>query len=252
LSGVDHHNAIYPWKPRGTLIEETIQIAKWCEGLGADAIHVSTGSMFPHPWNPAGYMPVDMARRTYGGIVDSGSKTLRLYLLFRFLGPVVRMIWERALRKKLYRNFGDYVRGLQRKYTCSQPLDRNDPPAWALIEGLNRGAAREIKRNVRIPVLCTGAFQSRRGIEEALEQGDCDAVTIARPLVANPNLPIKLKEAVEHGDTDYQPERPCSLCNRCLLAVLEHPFGCYDVRRYNSDEHLSVTQWCKPIQRGAP
>ena len=54
-------------------------------------------------------------------------------------------------------------------------------------------------RNVRIPVLCTGAFQSRRGIEQALDDGDCDAVTIARPLVANPDLPLKLKHAVEEG-----------------------------------------------------
>jgi 2,4-dienoyl-CoA reductase (NADPH2) len=83
--------------------------------------------------------------------------------------------------------------------------------------------------------LCTGAFQSRRGIEQALDDGDCDAVTIARPLVANPDLPLKLKRAVEEGNRDWKPERPCSLCNRCLLAVLEHPFGCYDARRYDDD-----------------
>jgi len=222
LSGLDRHNALYPWQPRGTSIEESVQCAKWSEEFGADAIHVSTGSMFPHPWNPAGYMPTDMARRTYGGVADSGSYTLALYLAFRFFGRAVRMVWERSLRHQLYRNFGDYVRGRQ----------RTEPPAWALIEGLNRTAAREIKRNIGIPVLCTGAFQSRRGIEAAIGQGDCDAVTIARPLVANPTLPKMLKKAIDEGVEDWHPERPCSLCNRCLLAVLEHPFGCYDERRY--------------------
>jgi 2,4-dienoyl-CoA reductase-like NADH-dependent reductase (Old Yellow Enzyme family) len=240
LSGFDHHNAIYPWKERGTLIEESVQIAKWSEDCGASAIHVSAGSMFPHPWNPAGYMPVDMAKRTYGGLVDSGSTTLLIYLGFRFAGPALRLVWERALRKMLYCNFGDYVRGRPRKFVCGQTVGGNDPPAWALIEGLNRAASHAIKDQVKtIPVLCTGAFQSRRGIEEALDRGDCDAVTIARPLVANPDLPIMLKQAVERGDQDWSPERPCSLCNRCLLAVLEHPFGCYDERRYrNYDEMI--------------
>ena len=141
LSGLDHHNAIYPWKPLGTPISESVQIAQWAEARGADAIHVSTGSMFPHPWNPAGYMPTDIAKRTYGGIVDSGSKTLLIYLGFRFFGPLVRLVWERSLRKKLYHNFGDYIRGRQ----------RDDPPAWALIEGINRAAARAIKQKGQDP-----------------------------------------------------------------------------------------------------
>jgi len=228
LSGFDHHNAIYPWKGRGTQIAESVAVARLAERSGASAIHVSTGSMFPHPWNPAGYMPVDMGKRTYGGVVDSGKYTLPLYLAFRFAGPAVRLVWERALRKKLYRSFGDYIRGRQ---------PETAPYAWELIEGLNRAAAREIKKNVGIPVLCTGAFQSQRGIEAAIEN-DCDAVTIARPLVANPDLPNRLKQAVAGNETDYRPPQPCSLCNRCLLAVLEHPFGCYDERRYQSYDDM--------------
>jgi 2,4-dienoyl-CoA reductase-like NADH-dependent reductase (Old Yellow Enzyme family) len=227
LSGLDHHNAIYPWKPRGTQIEETVQVAKWSEAAGADAIHVSAGSMFAHPWNPAGYMPIDMARRTYSGLIDSGAYTMPIFLAFRFFGTAVRLVWERSLRRKLYRNFGDYLRG----------RPRVDPPAWQLLEGLNRDAAREIKRNVRIPVLCTGAFQSSRTIEEAIEQGDCDAVTAARPLMANPMLPNDMKAAAAAG-RDYVADKPCSLCNRCLMAVLAHPFGCYDVRRYKDYDDM--------------
>ena len=235
LSGMDHHNAIFPWKQRGTPIEESVQIANWCEASGASAIHVSTGSMFPHPWNPAGYMPTDMAKRTYGQIVDSGSRTLLVYLGFRFFPAAVRLIWERALRRKLYRTFGDYVRGRQRPFKCAPP-DQADPPAWLLVEGLNRAASRAIKQSgVSIPVLCTGAFQSSRAIEQAIQDGDCDAVTIARPLVANPALPNEMEEAFKKGQDEFYPDRPCSLCNRCLLAVLEHPFGCYDDRRYNGD-----------------
>jgi 2,4-dienoyl-CoA reductase (NADPH2) len=228
LSGFDHHNAVYPWKGLGTQIEESVEVARLAERSGASAIHVSTGSMFPHPWNPAGYMPVDMGKRTYGGVVDSGKYTLPLYLAFRFAGPAVRLVWERALRKRLYRSFGDYLRGRQPDAA---------PYAWELLEGLNRAAARAIKKSVGIPVLCTGAFQSQRGIEAALAS-DCDAVTIARPLVANPDLPNRLKQAIAGNATDYRPPKPCSLCNRCLLAVLEHPFGCYDERRYQSYDEM--------------
>jgi len=235
LSALDHHNAIFPWKERGTPLDESVQVAKWSEASGASAIHVSTGSMFPHPWNPAGYMPTDMGKRTYGGVVDSGSRTLAVYLGFRFLPAVVRMIWERALRGKLYRNFGDYVLGRQRPFECGKPPNIADPPAWLLVEGLNRAVSHAIKEKVSIPVLCTGAFQSSRAIEDAINNKDCDAVTIARPLVANPTLPNDMKAAFDAGQEEFCPEAPCSLCNRCLMSVLEHPFGCYDDRRYGGN-----------------
>ena len=223
LSAIDRNNALYPWKPDGTTLEESVTVAKWCETEGASAIHVSTGSMFAHPWNPAGYMPLDMAPQTYKSLIDSGRYTFLLYLLFksRLTRPLVRMVWERTLRRSLYRTFGDFVAGRPRQ----QP-----EPAWKLIEGVNREAAREIRKAVGIPVLCAGAFQSRLGIEDALRE-DCDAVTMARPLLANPDLPHQLRAAVESNRYDV-PARPCSLCNRCLLAVLEHPLGCYDERRY--------------------
>jgi 2,4-dienoyl-CoA reductase-like NADH-dependent reductase (Old Yellow Enzyme family) len=225
LSGIDRNNAIYPWKSVGTTLEDSITVARWCEAEGADAIHVSTGSMFPHPWNPVGYLPMDMAPRTYKSMIDSGRYTFALYLMFKFrlTRPAVRMVWERTLRRRLYRTLGDFILGRPRAPT---------EPAWQLLEGVSRDAAREIKKAVRIPVLCTGAFQSRRGIEDALRE-DCDAVTIARPLLANPDLPNQIRAAVEKGRHDV-PENPCTLCNRCLLAVVEHPLGCYDESRYPS------------------
>jgi len=47
-----------------------------------------------------------------------------------------------------------------------------------------------------------------------------------------------LDRPVAGNATDYRPPQPCSLCNRCLLAVLEHPFGCYDERRYQSYDEM--------------
>ena len=53
LSAVDRNNVV-PWEGKGNTLEESVQVARWCEAAGADAIHVSTGSLFPHPLNPPG------------------------------------------------------------------------------------------------------------------------------------------------------------------------------------------------------
>jgi 2,4-dienoyl-CoA reductase-like NADH-dependent reductase (Old Yellow Enzyme family) len=226
LSAIDRHNAIYPWKHPGTALEDSIQVAQWCEAAGASAIHVSTGSMFPHPWNPAGYLPGDMPPRTYKSLIDSGKYTFPLFLAFRYRWSraIVRLVWERTLREYLYRSFGNYITGRARTDA--------DKPAWELLEGINLEAAKAVKSSIKIPVLCTGAFQSLEGINGAISRGDCDAVTMARPLLANPGLPNRLLEAARKNEQSFRAEEPCTLCNRCLFAVLEHPLGCYDESRY--------------------
>jgi tRNA-dihydrouridine synthase len=85
---------------------------------------------------------------------------------------------------------------------------------------------------VSIPVLCTGGFQTLSVVEGALERGDCDAVTIARSLLANPDLPELWRAGHD------RPPRPCSYCNKCLFNLLENPIGCYDERRYASREEM--------------
>ena len=39
--------------PSGNTLDESVQVCKWLVEAGVDAIHVSTGSFFPHPRNPA-------------------------------------------------------------------------------------------------------------------------------------------------------------------------------------------------------
>ena len=206
LGPVDHHNAVTFWQRRGNTLEDGIQVAKWIEEAGADAIHVSTGSMFPHPRNPAGPLPLDVGARTYQSVIASGVYTFRDFLLFRYrlLRPVLRFLWSRTQ---------DFLRP-----DGSADIDK--------VEGLNLPDARAIKHAVSIPVLCTGGFQRAHRIAAALRAGDCDAVSMARPLLANPELPRDL----EKWDGPSNP--PCSYCNRCLLNVLEHPLGCYDEDRF--------------------
>jgi hypothetical protein len=75
-----------------------VQVCRWLEEEGVDAIHVSAGSFFPHPKNPKGIdLPVEDLAATYDTMISSGSRGLRNYLLFRTLsGKLARRRWNRA------------------------------------------------------------------------------------------------------------------------------------------------------------
>jgi 2,4-dienoyl-CoA reductase (NADPH2) len=202
LSAIDFNNAIAPFEPPGNVLEDSLQVCEWLEQAGVDAIHVSAGSQFPHPKNPPGDFPVEAALGTYDAMISSGSRTMFNYQILR--NPLTAVIWRRAWT---------HARG-------------------DTIEGINLPAARAIKARVSIPVICTGGFQTASVIRAALGAGDCDAVSIARPLVANPDLVRWFEQGHE------QPPRPCTYCNRCLMNVLEHPLGCYEESRYTSREEM--------------
>jgi 2,4-dienoyl-CoA reductase (NADPH2) len=100
------------------------------------------------------------------------------------------------------------------------------------IEGISLPDSAAIKRAVSIPVICTGGFQTASIIRDALVRGDCDAVSIARPLVANNDLVRIFAQGVDRAP------RPCTYCNKCLVNVIENPLGCYEESRYDSREQM--------------
>jgi 2,4-dienoyl-CoA reductase-like NADH-dependent reductase (Old Yellow Enzyme family) len=201
ISATEYGNAFFPWSRKGNTIDDSVQVSRWLEEAGADAIHVSAGNSFPHPRNPAGAFSAREVSRTYDSMLSSGRHTLRNYLMFR--------IW---------------------------PLNRLAERRWSVpnerVEGANLADARAIKEAVAIPVLCTGGFQTASVINGALERGDCDAVTIARPLLANPDLLRRFADGLD------RPPQPCTYCNKCLFSVLEHPIGCYEESRFASREEM--------------
>ena len=160
ISAIEYNDALLDDEPKGNTLEDSIEVCRWLEAEGVDAIHVSSGSFFPHPRNPAGELPIEELRKTYDTLISSGLLTGRNYLLFngRLTGGFFKRRWERAR--------GDFRH----------------------IEGMNLPDAHRIKQAVKIPVLCTGGFQTATVIEQALADGLCDGVTIARPLIANNDL----------------------------------------------------------------
>jgi 2,4-dienoyl-CoA reductase-like NADH-dependent reductase (Old Yellow Enzyme family) len=202
-------NELLPWLRRGNSLEESLQVCRWLEEAGVDCIHVSVGGGFPHPRNPAGEFPARDVVRTYDGLISSGVHTFRNFVVFRTwpLSALWKWHWERPSRRG--------------------------------PEGITLEDSRAVKQAIGIPVLCTGGFQTASTIARAIESGACDGVTIARPLIANPDL----VRWFERGHD--RPPRPCTYCNRCLFAFVEHPLGCYEERRYPSrremlDEIFSV------------
>ena len=87
------------------------------------------------------------------------------------------------------------------------------------VEGVCMVAVREIKRNVGIPVINTGGYQHGSLIRRGISEGYCDGVAIARPLIANNDLPKILATGRD------LPEQPCSFCNRCLINAIANPLG---------------------------
>ena len=62
--------AFFGLGPSGNRAEESVQVCKWLEEAGVDAIHVSIGSFFPHPRNPAGVdLPTEDLEKTYDNLI---------------------------------------------------------------------------------------------------------------------------------------------------------------------------------------
>src|SRR5689334_1764149 len=68
ISATEHNNDLLVLKtePPGNVIGDSLRVCQWLVEAGVDAIHVSTGSSFPHPKNPAGSdLPIDVLASTY-------------------------------------------------------------------------------------------------------------------------------------------------------------------------------------------
>jgi 2,4-dienoyl-CoA reductase (NADPH2) len=203
ISAVDDNDALFPWEKKGTTLDESVRVCRWLDEAGVDAFHVSSGASFPHPRNPAGTFSLDDIVRGYDTMISSGRHTFRNYLMFRTwpVNRAFKWLWERRSRNG--------------------------------VEGINLPESRAVKDAVSVPVLCTGGFQTASVVAEAIERGDCDGVTIGRPLIANPDLVLLWQQGHD------APPNPCTYSNQCLINQVENPLGCYDRRRFSSSEEMA-------------
>jgi 2,4-dienoyl-CoA reductase-like NADH-dependent reductase (Old Yellow Enzyme family) len=64
--------------------------------------------------------------------------------------------------------------------------------------------AEEIRSVATMPLMVTGGFRTRAGMEEAVSSGACDVVGVARPLCVDPDLPKKLMRGEAEMAPSYE------------------------------------------------
>lgn len=90
-----------------------------------------------------------------------------------------------------------------------------------LEEGYNVEAARTIKPAVgEVPVITVGGFRNLNHMEETLEKGYTDFISMCRPFIREPSLVRKFKEGKSES-------AKCMSCNGCVAAVVnDRPVQC--------------------------
>ncbi|MQS89059.1 FAD-dependent oxidoreductase [Companilactobacillus mishanensis] len=97
----------------------------------------------------------------------------------------------------------------------------NHPPMYFNKKGIYNTFGAQVKEAVNIPVGVAGRMDDPEVINDALDQG-IDLIEFGRPLLADPDLPNKIKADA------WEDIRPCISCQDGCLARLEHglPFSC--------------------------
>ncbi|MEE8449126.1 MAG: FAD-dependent oxidoreductase [Thermodesulfobacteriota bacterium] len=82
-----------------------------------------------------------------------------------------------------------------------------------LPRGCNLHLAQGVREAVTVPVAAAGAMGDPRLAQEAIKEGKADIVSLARPLLADPHFPRKIKEKRPREI------RPCIRCNDCVSQI---------------------------------
>ncbi len=167
----------------GLQLADAIEIARRLEDWGYDAIEVSagTGDVGMGFFPNKGGVPVDLGKR----FLERNLPILRP--IIPFVDPVLKLT----------------ARGV-----------RFESEAYFLDEAV------EIAKAVRIPVLTVGGIRTLATANRIIEETPVSMVSLARPLVRQPNLPMEWRAGGEA-------KARCTSCNRCFVRVgLDEPLRC--------------------------
>ncbi len=176
---------------KGLKLEESLVMSQMMAEMGFDGIEVSCG------------------------IGEDGGSTLRGEIPI----DVILDEWE------MYKNKGAVFRFIMRRYGSKllKPLP--------FYQGYNRESARAIKNKVNVPIFLVGGMIDPVVMEETVESGDADYISMSRALITDPKFPQKIKEG------SREPSR-CIHCNLCLYYYLasSRPLRCYRGKRIKSNK----------------
>lgn len=193
----------------GNELEHTLEIGGWLKTLGIHYLHITNGFGFINPMENPGKFPTEAVR----SFCDSTRHLSRKAALRAFLLNSLSALPGTAGLLNGLLNIG-----------WRQPYPPRDPQNMVT----NLDDARIFKEKLGLPVIVNGGFQQRDQVEQALRT--CDFVSMARPLLANPNLPKLFARG-------RKPSAPCTFCNRCAVLATIVPLGCYDLERFRFDSN---------------
>jgi 2,4-dienoyl-CoA reductase-like NADH-dependent reductase (Old Yellow Enzyme family) len=92
-------------------------------------------------------------------------------------------------------------------------------------EAYFRGWCQEIKSQVSVPVMMVGGLRTFELMEEVVQNGDADFISLSRPFIREPGLVNDWKSGDYHRAT-------CISCNKCFEALLKlEPLHCVQQKR---------------------
>jgi 2,4-dienoyl-CoA reductase-like NADH-dependent reductase (Old Yellow Enzyme family) len=98
------------------------------------------------------------------------------------------------------------------------PFVRASQPGFT--QGYNLQAAAMVKQALSLPIITVGGMREKGFMDSAIKEGKTDFVSMARPLLLEPDLPNKFK----HGESEIS---KCDNCNICVIAVDTVPIRCH-------------------------
>lgn len=197
----------------GNDLPETLEYGHQLKALGVDYLHISNGFGFPNPKeNPGNGYPAREIAMFFNSIRHLSGKSAARATLINLIPPVL---------------FAK-IAGI----------------GWRYKQGANLEDAATFRKEIGLPVIANGGFQQRSFIENALSTGSCDVVSMARPLLANVDLLDQFRAGRD------LPERPCTFCNRCTARTTIGPLGCYEPKRFKSQEEMEsqILRWSAPAE----
>jgi 2,4-dienoyl-CoA reductase-like NADH-dependent reductase (Old Yellow Enzyme family) len=84
-------------------------------------------------------------------------------------------------------------------------------------------AARQARGATDLPIILVGGMRSKQVMEEILQESSADFISMSRPLIREPDLPIRLREGQDRAF--------CISCNRCWPPPGEYGIACHDPNR---------------------
>jgi len=195
---------------RGNDVHQMARYGKRMQGV--DYLHVVAGYGFPNPHDVAGAFPFREVRSFFDSVRHLSAKAKWRAALAHLPLPEPVLHW--------FTNLGW------------------DPAFRSL------SLANEIKKQLPgMPVITNGCYETLESIDQGLEH--CDMVSMARALIANPEL---ISTYLNNGE-DVPEEERCTRCNRCVGRTTTSPLGCYDVSRFGgSYSHMfsEIMKWNQP------